>query len=182
MEDASASLRALLGDAIFVDSDAPMGEFIGELLRKSGFTLATAESCTGGYIAHQITAVAGSSAYFKGGVVAYSNELKRRILGVSEATLAAFGAVSEEVAREMAEGMAAVAGTDVAISTTGIAGPDGGSVEKPVGTVWIAVKVKEQIRVTGYRFGNQREANIQRTTSTALLTLAEMLQEHICGK
>lgn len=182
MEDASVSLRALLGDAIFVDSDAPMGEFVGELLRKCGFTLATAESCTGGYIAHQITAVAGSSAYFKGGVVAYSNELKRRILGVSEATLAAFGAVSEEVAREMAEGMAAVAGADVAISTTGIAGPDGGSVEKPVGTVWIAVKVKEQIRVTGYRFGNQREANIQRTTSTALLTLAEMLQEHICGK
>jgi len=179
LNKAAIDLRNLLGEAIFEDTDAPMGEFVGDLLRKSGLTLATAESCTGGYIAHQITAVAGSSAYFRGGVVAYSNEMKQRVLGVKNSTLVTFGAVSEEVAREMVEGVAGVTGADVAISTTGIAGPDGGTAEKPVGTVWIAVKVKEQIRVTGYRFGNQREANIQRTTSTALLTVAEMLQKHI---
>jgi nicotinamide-nucleotide amidase len=177
ISEAEKSLIPLLGDAIFADSDAPVGQFLGELLRKNGLTLAVAESCTGGYIAHQITSFAGSSSYFKGGVVAYSNEMKKHILGVSDASLVQFGAVSSEVAEQMVEGVAQLANADVAIATTGIAGPDGGTAEKPVGTVWIAVKFGDEIRVELFRFGTQREAHIVRSANQAMLMAAEMIGE-----
>lgn len=181
-DKAEAELKHLLGDSIFEASDAPVGEFIGTLLKKHGLTFASAESCTGGYIAHQITAVPGSSAYFRGGVVAYANEVKQQVLGVSAESLRDYGAVSEEVVLQMIEGVAKITGADVAVATTGVAGPDGGTPDKPVGTVWIAAKVGSKVRVERFRFGAQRESNIQRSTNAALLMAAEMIQEEINAK
>ncbi len=178
LQKAESELLPLLGDDIFASSEAPVGEFLGELLRSKGWSLAVAESCTGGYISHQITAVAGSSAYFLGGVVSYSNEMKQSVLGVSADSLAQFGAVSQEVAGQMVEGVARITGADVAIATTGIAGPDGGTPEKPVGTIWIGIKVFDEIRVERFRFGNVREANIVRFTNQAMLMAAEMISLH----
>jgi nicotinamide-nucleotide amidase len=175
LEKAEFELLKLLGSDIFSSSDAPVGEFLGELLKKNKLTLAVAESCTGGYISHQITSVAGSSAYFLGGVVSYSNEMKRNVLGVSENLLEQFGAVSREVAQQMVEGVARITGANVAIATTGIAGPDGGTPEKPVGTIWIGVKVFDKIRVEHFRFGTVREANIVRSANQAMLMAAEMI-------
>jgi nicotinamide-nucleotide amidase len=176
LNDAGERLLPLLGENIFVSSEAPVGEFLGTVLKENQLTLAVAESCTGGYIAHQITAVPGSSAYFLGGVVSYSNEMKNAILGVSEIDLEQNGAVSREVALQMVEGVARITGADVAIATTGIAGPDGGSEEKPVGTVWIAIKVKDEVKVERFRFGNVREANIVRSANQAMLMAIEMIQ------
>ena len=176
-DKAEVWLKEFLGDSIFESSDAPIGEFIGALLKKQGLTFASAESCTGGYIAHLITAVAGSSAYYKGGVVAYANEVKQNVLGVSVLDLIEHGAVSEQVVRQMVEGVARITGADVAIATTGVAGPDGGTPDKPVGTVWIAAKVGKEIRVERFRFGAQREANIQRSANAALFMAAEMIQD-----
>lgn len=115
------------------------GETIGELLRNKKVTMATAESCTGGYIAHLITSIAGSSDYFKGSVVSYANEVKVNVLGVNAADLEREGAVSEAVVLQMAEGVRKITGADYAVSTSGVAGPGGGTPEKPVGTVWIGV-------------------------------------------
>jgi len=111
---------------------------VGQLLTARKLTLATAESCTGGGIGFWLTSVAGSSSWYEGGIIAYSNAIKIKLLGVDEATLAQQGAVSKETAIAMAEGARKVCGTDIAIATTGIAGPGGGSLEKPVGTVWFA--------------------------------------------
>ena len=169
-------LKELLEDAIYDSSDAPIGEFIGELLKKHNLTFATAESCTGGFIAHLITSVSGSSSYYQGGVVSYANEVKEQVLGVSAETLKEFGAVSEPVAVQMVEGVARITGADVAVATTGVAGPGGGTPEKPVGTVCIAVKVKDEVRVERFRFGAQRELNIQRSANAALFMAAEMIQ------
>ncbi len=122
---------------------APEGEsteqILGNLLRERGATLAVAESCTGGLIAGRITAVAGSSDYFAGGVIAYDNRVKIRQLGVAAALIARHGAVSEEVARAMAEGVRKRFQTDYAVSVTGVAGPGGGTPEKPVGTIWLGL-------------------------------------------
>jgi len=132
-------IRSRLAGAVFAEGDTTMEAVVGEHLRAAGKTLATAESCTGGLIGNRITDVAGSSDYYRGGVVAYSNELKEKVLGVSASTLAMFGAVSEETACEMALGARRLTGADVAVATTGIAGPGGGSADKPVGTVAVAL-------------------------------------------
>jgi len=129
---------------------------IGQLLNKNNLTLATAESCTGGYLAHMITSVPGSSRYFKGSVIAYSNEVKTAQLGVSREDLKQQGAVSEEVAKAMAEGVRKALNTDIAIATTGIAGPDGGTIEKPVGTVWIAYSDKHKTLAKKFNFSRDR--------------------------
>ena len=129
---------------------------IGQLLNKNNLTLATAESCTGGYLAHMITSVPGSSRYFKGSVIAYSNEVKIAQLGVSAEDLKQHGAVSEEVAKAMAEGVRKELNADIAIATTGIAGPDGGTVEKPVGTVWIAYSDKYKTLAKKFNFSRDR--------------------------
>ena len=129
---------------------------IGQLLNKNNLTLATAESCTGGYLAHMITSVPGSSRYFKGSVIAYSNEVKIAQLGVSTEDLKQQGAVSEEVAKAMAEGVRKELNADIAIATTGIAGPDGGTVEKPVGTVWIAYSDKHKTLAKKFNFSRDR--------------------------
>ena len=129
---------------------------IGQLLNNNNLTLATAESCTGGYLAHMITSVPGSSRYFKGSVIAYSNEVKITQLGVSTEDLKQQGAVSEEVAKAMAEGVRKELNADIAIATTGIAGPDGGTAEKPVGTVWIAYSDKHKTLAKKFNFSRDR--------------------------
>ena len=129
---------------------------IGQLLNNNNLTLATAESCTGGYLAHMITSVPGSSRYFKGSVIAYSNEVKIAQLGVSTEDLKQQGAVSEEVAKAMAEGVKKELNADIAIATTGIAGPDGGTAEKPVGTVWIAYSDKHKTLAKKFNFSRDR--------------------------
>jgi nicotinamide-nucleotide amidase len=132
-------VRARLGDRLYAVGDAPLPELVCAELRASGKTVATAESCTGGLVGEMLTRPPGASAYYKGGAICYANEEKTRQLGVSPETLAAHGAVSEEVVREMAEGARVRFGVDYAVAVSGVAGPDGGTPEKPVGTVWIAL-------------------------------------------
>jgi nicotinamide-nucleotide amidase len=132
-------LRVRLGDSCYGEGKDSLAAALGRALVERGLTLATAESCTGGLAGGLITAVAGSSRYYVGGAVCYANSEKMRQLGVDPATIERHGAVSEECAREMAAGMRARSGADIAVSVTGVAGPDGGSAEKPVGTVWLAV-------------------------------------------
>ena len=139
LERVAAALERELRASIFAHERSTMEEIVGRLLEARGLTLATAESCTGGRIGHRITAVAGSSAYYLGGVVAYADEAKRRLLGVRAQTLRRVGAVSGPIAREMAEGVRRRLKADVGLSITGIAGPSGGTAKKPVGTIWVAV-------------------------------------------
>ncbi|GAB4339202.1 MAG: competence/damage-inducible protein A [Desulfobulbaceae bacterium] len=163
-------IRDILGEALYGCDHETMESVVGARLRERGWQIATAESCTGGRIASRITGVAGSSEWFAGGVVAYSNELKERLLGVDYFLIADHGAVSAPVARAMAEGMAACAGSRVAVSVTGIAGPTGGSEEKPVGTVFIGLSIDG--KVTDHRFafeGGRRE--IQELSAQTALDL-----------
>ena len=162
------SLLTIIPESVFGFDDDNLGIVLGQMLVESGKTLSLAESCTGGNIAHFITSNAGSSDYFKGGVVAYSNEIKNRLLEVPVETLESFGAVSQEVAEAMATGAQKALKTDYSVATTGIAGPDGGSDEKPVGTVWIAVSGSSGVISKKYIFKHNRERNIIRTTHTAL--------------
>ena len=152
------------------DSDT-IESVIGKHLKDQNLTIATAESCTGGYLAHMLTSVPGSSAYFKGGILAYANEVKIAQLEVKAETLEAKGAVSEQTVIEMAEGACQKLGTDIAIATSGIAGPDGGTEEKPVGTIWIAVKTPETISTRKLSLYKDRLLNIK-STSVAALALA----------
>jgi nicotinamide-nucleotide amidase len=137
--DSDRKIRALLGKNLYGTDEESLEQVVGGVLAEKGWTLALAESCTGGRIGARLTEVAGSSAYFLGGVVAYSNELKMKALGLSESTLAQFGAVSGETARAMADGVRRLAGADLGLAVTGIAGPSGGSHEKPVGTVYFGL-------------------------------------------
>ena len=169
-------LYELAGKYIVGEDCETLDELVHKTLIEKGLTLATAESCTGGNIARLLTAQAGASAYFKGGVVAYSNEVKESALGVKHSTLEAHGAVSEETVREMAEGVRERLGADLAIATTGIAGPDGGSEEKPVGTVWIAVADKTHTEAKLLQFGaNRRQQNIDRSTNQAYAMLIRLI-------
>ena len=172
-------LYHLAGKYIVGEDCETLAELVHRTLLQRGLTLAVAESCTGGNIASQLTAQAGASAYFKGGVVAYSNEVKKNVLGVQHKTLEVYGAVSEETACEMVQGVRQRLGADVAIATTGIAGPDGGTREKPVGTVWIAVADGDgcfaQLLQHG---GSRRQQNIDRATNQAFA----MIIHRICQK
>lgn len=147
----------------------------GVMLRSKGKTVATAESCTGGYIAHLITSVAGSSEYYKGGVVAYTNEIKANVLGVNVADIEQYGAVSEPVVRQMAEGVKRLTGADCAIATSGVAGPGGGTEEKPVGTVWIGIATPERTIARKFVFSFTRERNIAKAAVKAMELLMEEL-------
>lgn len=137
-------------------------------LREKGLHIATAESCTGGMVSAAVTSVAGASEIFDGGVVSYANKVKHRILGVSEETLAEHGAVSEECAREMAEGVRRLMGADIGISLTGIAGPGGGTAEKPVGTVYLGVSDKNETYALRLSLSGDREAIRQESVKAAL--------------
>ena len=154
----------------------PLEEQIGGLLRARGLRLVTAESCTGGLIAHRITNVAGSSDYFLGGVVAYANEVKAAQLGVAQETLEAHGAVSREVAVEMARGARERLGAEIAVSVTGIAGPTGGTAEKPVGTTWIGLSVAEGEAARKFVWQGDRRANKEQSAQAALQMVLDYLQ------
>ncbi|MBP6662731.1 MAG: CinA family nicotinamide mononucleotide deamidase-related protein [Paludibacter sp.] len=168
-------LSQLLGNAIVAAEDIPIEQLLGNLLMAGGKTVSTAESCTGGNIAHVFTSLPGSSAFFKGSVVAYANEVKENVLQVNSADIEIFGAVSQQVVEQMAVGVRKLLKTDVAIATSGIAGPTGGSDEKPIGTTWIAVCSDEQVLSREFRFGKLREQNILRATQAALLLLKEII-------
>ncbi|MHA4740880.1 competence/damage-inducible protein A [Dyadobacter sp. MSC1_007] len=165
----------LIEEHVFGYDSDELETVIGELLVAQNATLGTAESCTGGYVANQITGIPGSSRYFQGSVVSYSNEVKMNVLGVSRDTLEAYGAVSEQTAREMAEGARKALNTTFAISTTGIAGPDGGTAEKPVGTVWIACATPDETFTQLLTLRNNRKINIELTSSYALNLLRKTI-------
>lgn len=172
----SSKLKSILGEDILDEEDTPIETLIGQLLKKKNLTLSTAESCTGGNIAARITSVAGSSAYFKGSVVAYANEVKMGILGVSAKTLEEKGAVSEETVIEMVRGAMKALNTDCAVATSGIAGPGGGSKEKPVGTIWIAAAYKDEICTMKQESNRGREMNVERASNNALLLLRKLIK------
>jgi nicotinamide-nucleotide amidase len=163
-----AQIQQLIGAYIYAEGEETLEEVVGKLLLQKGWTLAVAESCTGGFVSHRITRVAGSSAYFKGGTVSYSNESKIHFLGVKETTLAQYGAVSQQAALEMARGIKREAAADIGLSVTGIAGPTGGSAEKPVGTVWIAICHGNESDASLFRFQGERERIIMGASQAAL--------------
>ncbi len=168
-------LKQIIPEYIFGFDNETLAQVTGKMLIEKGNTLSVAESCTGGYISHLITLIPGSSGFFKGGIIAYSNELKENLLQVSPLILKEYGAVSEQVVRQMADGVRHVSGTDYAIATSGIAGPDGGTEEKPVGTVWMAVAGPKQTIAGKYVFGDNRERNIIRSSQSALQMLRGMI-------
>lgn len=173
-------LIPLIANNIFGYDNETLAGVIGRMLQKGSKTLAVTESCTGGYVSHLVTLVPGCSDYYKGSVTAYSNEVKEKVLGVKAETLNQFGAVSEEVALEMALGVKKALNVDYAISTTGIAGPTGGTPEKPVGTVWIGVSGPQKTFAQKYVFvGDHRERNIIRSAQTALQMLRRMVLEDL---
>ncbi|MFD3000846.1 competence/damage-inducible protein A [Pontibacter toksunensis] len=163
-------LPHLIPNHIFAFGEVKLEEAIGQLLKERGLTIATAESCTGGYLAHKITSISGSSAYYQGSVIAYHNEVKIKELNVKPETLLQHGAVSEATVREMAENVRQKFGTDIGVATSGIAGPDGGTAEKPVGTIWIAYADKDKTVVRLLNYNKDRLLNIE-YTATALLNL-----------
>lgn len=177
MERQDRLLRELLGSHCISYSARRAEELLGEMLMERGLTLSTAESCTGGYIAHLITSISGASSWYMGSVVAYDNSIKEKLLQVKKETLATQGAVSREVAEEMVRGVAAATGTSCAIAVTGIMGPDGGSREKPVGSVWVATLCRQELIAHAYIVGNNRAQNIERTAGIAITQLLRMLQQ-----
>lgn len=168
-------LNSLIPSLICGYNQDKLEEIIGKLLKKENKTLSTAESCTGGHISHLITSVPGSSDYFSGGVVAYSNQIKEKVLSVRHSSIVNYGAVSKEVIEEMVLGVRTLYQTDFAIATSGIAGPDGGTDEKPVGTTWIAVVNKNKVVSKKYILGNHRGRNIQMTSVIALNMLRKLM-------
>ncbi|MCK5080386.1 MAG: competence/damage-inducible protein A [Bacteroidales bacterium] len=175
MDEKIKELQNIIPELIFGYGEKTMEEVVGGLLKNDGMTLSTAESCTGGYIAHLITSIAGSSAYFKGSVVAYSNQIKTSILDVKEDTLAEHGAVSEQTVTGMALGVKKKFNTDFAIAVSGVAGPDGGTDQKPVGTTWIAVAGPDVLIAEKYLLGKDRQRNIRVAAITALNKLRLMM-------
>ncbi len=168
-------LYNLIPEYIFGEEEETLEGIIGKLLAERNYTLSTAESCTGGYIAHLITRIPGSSGYYKGSVIAYSNEIKKKELAVREESLFAYGAVSEVVASEMVLGIQQKFATDYAIATSGIAGPDGGTPDKPVGTIWIAIATPTSLQAFHYLMGDERERNIRKTALQALNLLRKAI-------
>jgi nicotinamide-nucleotide amidase len=168
-------LYKIAGEYIFGEEQDNLQSVLGNLLKQKNATLSTAESCTGGFISHLITTVPGSSAYYKGSIVSYDNEIKISELGVNPTTLEKFGAVSETCVIEMANGVRKKLKTDYAIATSGIAGPDGGTPEKPVGTVWIAISSEKETIAKQFNMGDNRERTILRTALQGIDMLRRLL-------
>ncbi len=171
-------LRKVLRDFLVAESDEPLEALLGEALRKERLTLSTAESCTGGNIAHRITLVPGASEYYKGSIVAYHNDVKTSLLKVDKDVIKTHGVVSREVVEQMAQNASEQLKTECSIAVSGIAGPDGGTPEKPVGTVWICTRTNRETVTQKYQFGISREENINRTTNTAILQMIKMLDKY----
>ena len=178
IDECEQKCRAALGNNLYGIDDTNLETAVLQLLWQKNMTVATAESCTGGLVAHRFSGVPGASNALMGAVVAYDNRIKRDILGVDEKTLEAYGAVSEQTACEMAEGVRQKMGVDWAISTTGIAGPDGGTPEKPVGLVWIGVAGPDGVKAEKRLFGAQRSVVQWRASQSAL----DMLRHRILGE
>ena len=178
VEEQVNKLLPLASEYIYGFDDQQLEEVIGKMLLANDLSLSTAESCTGGFLAHLITSIPGSSAYFTGAVVSYSNQVKMNQLGVSYSSLVRSGAVSEEVVRQMAEGVRNLMQTSYAVGISGIAGPDGGTAEKPVGLVWIAIAGPGGTIAKEFRFGDNRERNIRRAALAALNMLRKILLNH----
>lgn len=174
--DLTNQLYDIVGESIISCEDKMPAEILGDMLRAKSMTVATAESCTGGNIAHEITSVAGSSDYYYGSVVSYANEVKENVLGVNAEVIRTEGAVSEPVVRQMVAGACRVIGTDCAIATSGIAGPGGGTPEKPVGTVWIATKAGGDVVAKCYHFAGNRSRVINHATMMAEVQLIKQLK------
>ncbi|MBQ6579173.1 MAG: CinA family nicotinamide mononucleotide deamidase-related protein [Bacteroidales bacterium] len=178
LEAEIAKLRAILGDAIYSEDDDTLQHVVGKLLKASGKTLSTAESCTGGEISHLITMVPGSSEYYLGSVISYAPSVKKDILGVPASTIEEKGVVSAEVAAAMAEGARRITGSDYSVSTTGLAGPGGDGVN-PEGTVWVAVSTPRVTKTRKYNFRNDRIRNIERFSASALFFLLNEIKEDL---
>ena len=168
-------LQNLVKENLVTNEDEPMEMVVGKLLLQANKTMSTAESCTGGYIAHLLTSIAGSSRFYNGTVVSYSNQAKEQLLGVANQTLLEQGAVSEKVVIEMAKGALSQFKSDYTIAVSGIMGPDGGSPEKPVGTVWIAFGNNQKIETCKMQFRFDRHRNIQLTATNALNLLRKFI-------
>lgn len=176
-------LKKRFGDYIYtMDENVTLEEAVVELLKEKQMTVTTAESCTGGLLAGRIMNVAGASSVYEEGYVTYANRAKEKLLGVAHETLETYGAVSPQTAREMAQGAAAAAGADAALSVTGIAGPDGGTKEKPVGLVYIGCCVGDSCRVEEFHFTGNRSKNRDYAVVRALTILREELMKHTAGK
>lgn len=172
-------LRGILGDIIYADGDSSLQEEIGKLLKKAGKTASAAESCTGGKISELLTSVPGCSDYYLGSVTSYAVPVKEHVLGVAPETVEKYGVVSSEVAASMAEGVRRLTGSDYSVATTGIAGPGGGSEEKPVGLVWVGVASEKGTVTASFRYRNDRKRNIERFAAAALHLLWETIhKEH----
>jgi nicotinamide-nucleotide amidase len=176
-----ARLRPILGEYLYSDQDDTLQECIGRMLAASGKTVSAAESCTGGTIAALFTSVAGSSEYFLGSVTSYANSVKTGVLGVPEETIAEHGAVSSECVAAMAEGVRRITGSDFSVATSGIAGPGGGSVDKPVGTVWIGVSSGNGTKTYKMVFKGDRQRNIERFAANALNILRITIVNELNG-
>ncbi len=170
-------IRGKVGRYIFSRTDIPLEKVVGRLLEERSLTLSVAESCTGGHISDLITNISGSSKYFERGIISYSNSSKVEILKVNEDTISEFGAVSLEVARQMAEGVKAISGTDIGLAVTGIMGPTGGGTDKPIGLVFIGICDEKVCTAKKFNFGDDRLLNKQRTAQAAL----EMVRRYILG-
>ena len=175
LDEKKFEIQTLIPEFVFGEERETLEEVIGRILKQKGATLGTAESCTGGYIAHKITSIAGSSTYFGGSVVTYSNKLKIKLLNVNPDTLKAHGAVSEQTVREMVAGALDALGVDYAIAVSGIAGPGGGTPEKPVGTIWTAVGNRQEIITKKLTLTKYRIRNIQLTTNLTLNLLRKFV-------
>jgi nicotinamide-nucleotide amidase len=174
-------LKTVVAEWLVADEDIALAQVIGKMLLRSKHTMATAESCTGGYIAHLITSVAGSSAWFRGTVVSYANEVKENVLGVQKATLQTVGAVSEDTVKQMVNGVIQKMNADYAVATSGIMGPEGGTNEKPVGTVWVAAGSRSRTVAAKFHFRYDRARNIEMSAHYALNLLRKLVAEEENG-
>ena len=179
IESELKGLKAILGDIIYSEKDDTLESAVGDLLKAYGKTLSTAESCTGAMISSLITSVPGSSEYFLGSVTSYANGVKENVLGVPAEIIAEHGAVSSECVAAMAEGVRRITSSDYSVATSGIAGPGGGSEEKPVGTVWIGVSSDNGTETFRLKFNSDRKRNIERFSSSALHILLNKIKKEL---
>ena len=178
LEAAARVLKESVGDPLMDGSNSAIEKYLGEVLTQKGLTVGTAESCTGGGIGATLVNVSGSSAYFEGSIVAYSYDIKETLLGVDHKTIVEKGAVSEEVVRQMSEGARVKLNVDFAVAVSGIAGPGGGTPDKPVGTSWIAIAGPTRTITEKFVFGKVRERNIQKTIFAALNLLLKEVEDY----
>jgi len=176
IEDAVQKLYLLIPNHIYGENKDSIENRLGLLLTEKNLTISTTESCTGGYLSHLITKIPGSSKYFKGGILAYDERIKKEVLGISPKTLEKYGVVSAEVVKEMAQSVKKIMGTDYALSTSGILGPTGGSDDVPVGVIWAGIASPFGVKAIRYQFGSDRIWNMRRVSSTLMLDLIHDLE------